>query len=1007
MKKVLSLFLVIFMLLALSLPISAAAGENLLYNPDMEEVDDGIISGWNLGGGDAKTNRATSTKIKHGGQTAMQLMDTEEKYLYLTQTIKVVGGETYKVGGFINPFDLGGGHVAIKVELYGEDDQGQKVYLDKAETNYTTLSKGKWQEIGFEVQTDVETTEVNVMFRMNKGKVVYFDDLYFIGKKPEKPEPKPNPLYKEMPAGSQELIQNASFEEVEDATGTVKNWEAIGGWENEKKYVEVTSDSPMEGNKAVHIQTNTNNNPWARQLVYHEFKKGETYQCSAWVRIHTGIFVLKLEWHDKEDKYIGGYSTDQYASVTGEQWVQYVYNLTIPEDCSRISFYVRGFGAANLEVDCVSFYKVSDSPMLSLTTDEVFYYTEEANGIAKGTAVTEVFTDRYPELKDAKLDMQLLDGETVLYEEKGLTQTDAKVSFAYKLSLLKEEKHAYTVKASIRNQDGTLLGELSRPIYKYPRPEILDEKGHFIIDGEQFIPQLYYHVRPEQYPLVKAIGGNCVQSNAENLSGIKNCLDKAQEHGLKVMAALYKGMKPAGHPDNVANTKEVIRGIKDHPALLGYMVMDEPGQHFPGQYPMFEDSYKLIRDLDPKHVVYICEDTKENYAEFQKYVDILSIDPYPSTYSDAYVTLVGERNLAATEATAYKKPVISINQLHKYNEYMPTEAHVRNMMYQALFGGASALGHFPFYDVADGKDLDKTELYASMQKLFENGELQIAKDIFIHRAYPVFFEKRTLDAWEGAYVMDGSLYVIVVSNLREDKALSIPLVSDGGAVKVGEYTAELLYGEGTIVNGDGVLNCTLPAQDALIYKVTPKNSIDFSQINKTAYRDTIYTPWAAEAIRALESKDIVNHKTAISFAPQTNITRADFAYFLVRTLDLTADATDTFADVDPDAYYAKELAIGKATGILKGIGENRYNPEAEISRQDLMTIIARGLALSGANTDLTAFSDYAQIADYAIEGVRAMVQSGLVKGNADGTLNPLGNATRAEAAVIMQRILQR
>ncbi|MBE7025009.1 MAG: S-layer homology domain-containing protein, partial [Ruminococcaceae bacterium] len=55
--------------------------------------------------------------------------------------------------------------------------------------------------------------------------------------------------------------------------------------------------------------------------------------------------------------------------------------------------------------------------------------------------------------------------------------------------------------------------------------------------------------------------------------------------------------------------------------------------------------------------------------------------------------------------------------------------------------------------------------------------------------------------------------------------------------------------------------------------------------------------------------------------------------------------------------------------------------------------------------DLTAFSDAAAIADYAAAHVSAMIASGLIKGNADGTINPQGNTTRAESAVIMDRIL--
>ena len=55
--------------------------------------------------------------------------------------------------------------------------------------------------------------------------------------------------------------------------------------------------------------------------------------------------------------------------------------------------------------------------------------------------------------------------------------------------------------------------------------------------------------------------------------------------------------------------------------------------------------------------------------------------------------------------------------------------------------------------------------------------------------------------------------------------------------------------------------------------------------------------------------------------------------------------------------------------------------------------------------DLAKFTDGAAVADYAVNAVGKMVESGIVVGNADGTVNPLGNATRAEAAVMIARLM--
>ena len=157
--------------------------------------------------------------------------------------------------------------------------------------------------------------------------------------------------------------------------------------------------------------------------------------------------------------------------------------------------------------------------------------------------------------------------------------------------------------------------------------------------------------------------------------------------------------------------------------------------------------------------------------------------------------------------------------------------------------------------------------------------------------------------------------------------------------------------------------------------------------------------------------EIVNDKGDYIYEPATPITRGDFVKFLIRALGLYKYETFTsnFADVAPEAEYAVEVAIGKNLGILKGVGDNCFNPEAPITRQDLMVICARGMKvvkiLDKANiSTLDQFSDNGIIADYAKADIAMMVELEMVKGNADGTINPLGNTTRAEAAVIMKRI---
>ncbi|MBR3577043.1 MAG: S-layer homology domain-containing protein, partial [Clostridia bacterium] len=209
----------------------------------------------------------------------------------------------------------------------------------------------------------------------------------------------------------------------------------------------------------------------------------------------------------------------------------------------------------------------------------------------------------------------------------------------------------------------------------------------------------------------------------------------------------------------------------------------------------------------------------------------------------------------------------------------------------------------------------------------------------------------------------------------------------------------------TVTGDDGVFKMTMKPTQTSLYKITPAQPVDTSLLSANTFDDMAEASWAADAVELLWNAGIVNKKGDGIFAPNTNITRGDFAMFLIRTLGLADKGSATqFADVDPNAEYATEVLIGKNLGIFKGSGNNMFEPETEISRQDMMTMCARALGLTGG-VDLGRFSDNALIADYARDSIAAMVKQEIVKGNPDGSVNPLGNTTRAEAAVIMERIL--
>ncbi|MBQ9986206.1 MAG: Ig-like domain-containing protein [Oscillospiraceae bacterium] len=169
--------------------------------------------------------------------------------------------------------------------------------------------------------------------------------------------------------------------------------------------------------------------------------------------------------------------------------------------------------------------------------------------------------------------------------------------------------------------------------------------------------------------------------------------------------------------------------------------------------------------------------------------------------------------------------------------------------------------------------------------------------------------------------------------------------------------------------------------------------------------------WAADSINALADEGIIKGTSENTFSPAANITRADFALLLVRAFKLTSENTENFADVAASDYFAPELAIARNTGIVNGIGDNKYAPRNTITRQDMMTIVYRALnslplegKVAPEATDEVSYPDFASVAEYAKDAVKALIASGLVNGKS-GKIAPTDYTTRAEVAVLIKRIL--
>ncbi|MCX7842090.1 MAG: family 10 glycosylhydrolase [Clostridia bacterium] len=183
-------------------------------------------------------------------------------------------------------------------------------------------------------------------------------------------------------------------------------------------------------------------------------------------------------------------------------------------------------------------------------------------------------------------------------------------------------------------------------------------------------------------------------------------------------------------------------------------------------------------------------------------------------------------------------------------------------------------------------------------------------------------------------------------------------------------------------------------------------------INQSDYFSDVGEPhfWAVKAIDSLYSKGIVKGDDKGRFNPSANTKRGDFILMVVRALNLSADFKENFKDVSPGSYYYDAIGIARALGVAKGSGDS-FNPNGNITRQDMMVILARALEASGKKLEtagdeaLKAYSDEKSISSYAREAAASLSKAGLIQGSG-GKINPKSLATRAELAVILNRVLE-
>lgn len=180
--------------------------------------------------------------------------------------------------------------------------------------------------------------------------------------------------------------------------------------------------------------------------------------------------------------------------------------------------------------------------------------------------------------------------------------------------------------------------------------------------------------------------------------------------------------------------------------------------------------------------------------------------------------------------------------------------------------------------------------------------------------------------------------------------------------------------------------------------------------------DDLAGSWARDYIQKLTAKHVITGVDEQRFAPNSKVTRADFAVLAVRVLGLAAgnssnipSSSSTFSDVSQDAYYASFIAKAAELGLVQG-QNGKFRPADTITREEAASILIKLSELvakkpTGSISSPQAFADYNQVSPWAKDAVTKAQSLGLIQGKNNGKFDPKGSVTRAEIAKMLYSFL--
>ena len=165
--------------------------------------------------------------------------------------------------------------------------------------------------------------------------------------------------------------------------------------------------------------------------------------------------------------------------------------------------------------------------------------------------------------------------------------------------------------------------------------------------------------------------------------------------------------------------------------------------------------------------------------------------------------------------------------------------------------------------------------------------------------------------------------------------------------------------------------------------------------------------WAENYINQAVSYGFVNGYPDGTFLPDKAVTRAEFTTMVNKALTIKGSGSVSFHDVPYNEWYYSDVAKAIGAAYAGGYNDDTFRPNNAISRQEAAVMISRLVPVYGAGGNLSSYSDYRDIADWASAAVSKVSGKGYIGAYNDGKIHPLDQLTRAQTAKILCDILQK